>query len=61
MVDLEPAAPRLIGRDQTDVGFAGLHQIVDPLSDDLRHIPRPARRSHPTDAGTQASHESGQA
>jgi DNA-binding CsgD family transcriptional regulator len=99
MVDLEPAAPRLIGRDQelaaldsflgnaaeggatllltgepgvgksalllaaaelataadirvirssgveyeTDVSFAGLHQIVDPLSDDLRHLPRPSR------------------
>ncbi len=28
---------------ETDVSFAGLHQLVDPLSDDLRELPRPAR------------------
>ena len=28
---------------ETDVSFAGLHQLVDPLSDDLRRLPRPSR------------------
>ena len=28
---------------ESDVSFAGLHQIVDPLSDDLRHLPRSSR------------------
>ena len=28
---------------ETDVSFAGLHQLVDPLVDDLRELPRPAR------------------
>ena len=26
---------------ETDVSFAGLHQLVDPLSEDLRRLPRP--------------------
>ena len=28
---------------ETDVSFAGLHQLLDPLSDDLRRLPRPSR------------------
>ena len=28
---------------ETDVSFAGLHQLVDPLSDDLRRMPRSSR------------------
>src|SRR5919106_4586429 len=28
---------------ETDVSFAGLHQLVDPLYDDLRRLPRPSR------------------
>lgn len=28
---------------ETDVSFAGLHQLVDPLSDDLRGLPRSTR------------------
>src|ERR671911_2135486 len=28
---------------ETDVSFAGLHQLVDPLSDDLRRLPRSTR------------------
>ena len=28
---------------ETDVSFAGLHQLVDPLSDDLRRLSRPSR------------------
>ena len=28
---------------ETDVSFAGLHQIVDPLADELRHLPRSSR------------------
>ncbi len=28
---------------ETDVSFAGLHQLVDPLSDDLRRLPPPGR------------------
>ena len=28
---------------ETDVSFAGLHQLVDPLSDDLRRLPRSSR------------------
>ena len=28
---------------ETDVSFAGLHQIVDPLSEDLRHLPPSSR------------------
>ena len=30
---------------ETDVSFAGLHQLVDPLSDDLRQLPRPDARA----------------
>ena len=28
---------------ETDVSFAGLHQLVDPLSDDLGRLPRSSR------------------
>ena len=28
---------------ESDISFAGLHQLVDPLSDDLRRIPRTSR------------------
>src|SRR5215472_17742498 len=28
---------------ETDVSFAGLHQLVGPLSDDLRRLPRSSR------------------
>lgn len=28
---------------ETDVSFAGLHQLIDPLSEDLRELPRAAR------------------
>ncbi len=28
---------------ESDISFAGLHQLVDPLSDDLRHLPRTSR------------------
>lgn len=28
---------------ESDVSFAGLHQLVDPLADDLLRLPRPAR------------------
>lgn len=30
---------------ETDVSFAGLHQLVDPLGADLRRLPRPGRAS----------------
>ena len=43
---------------ETDVSFAGLHQLVDPLSDDLRRLPRSRRewRSRLPSASGPAPH-----
>src|SRR4051812_5095317 len=37
---------------ETDVSFAGLQQLVDPLSDDLRRLPEPSRAAIEVALGT---------